>query len=74
MELNEALGLIMKGVESTMNDHGFSVVIPEGTEKGAVPVAVKNGRDARQHDKTGAQKHTCVVQQQSRRIPVKQPV
>ena len=43
MELNEAFGLIMKGVESTMSDHGFSAVIPEGTEKGAVPVAVKNG-------------------------------
>ena len=43
MELNEALGLIMKGIESTMSDHGFSAVIPEGTEKGAVPVAVKNG-------------------------------
>ena len=43
MELNEALGLIMKGIESTMSDHGFSAVIPEGTEKGAIPVAVKNG-------------------------------
>ena len=43
MELNEAFGLIMKGVESTMSDHGFSVVVPNGTEKGAVPVAVKNG-------------------------------
>ena len=43
MELNEAFGLIMKGVESTMSDHGFSVVVPSGTEKGAVPVAVKNG-------------------------------
>ena len=26
MELNEALGLIMKGIESTMSDHGFSAV------------------------------------------------
>ena len=43
MELNEAYGLIIKGVESTMNDHGFSVVIPDSVEKGAVPVVTKNG-------------------------------
>ena len=61
MELNEAFGLIMKGIESTMNDHGFSVVIPDGTEKGAVPVAVKNGSSVLTYTgKEGAAKVECL--------------
>lgn len=43
MELNESFGLIIKGIESTMTDHGFSVVVPSGIEKGSVPVVTKNG-------------------------------
>ncbi len=43
MELNSALSLITKGIESTMSSNGFSVVIPENTEKGALPVSEKNG-------------------------------
>lgn len=43
MELNEAFGLIIKGIESTMNDHGFSVVVPDSIEKGDLPLVNKNG-------------------------------
>lgn len=44
MELNSALSQIIKGIESTMNSNGFSVVVPEGTEKGALPASEKDGR------------------------------
>lgn len=44
MELNHALAQIIKGLDSTMNDNGFSVVVPEGTEKGGLPVTEKDGR------------------------------
>ncbi len=43
MELNSALSMIIKGIESTMNSNGFAVVVPENTEKGALPVTEKNG-------------------------------
>ena len=43
MELNSALAMIVKGVESTMNSNGFSVIVPADTEKGALPVSEKNG-------------------------------
>lgn len=43
MELNSALAQITKGLESTMNNNGFSVIVPEGTEKGALPVTEKDG-------------------------------
>ena len=43
MELNSAFALIIKGIESTMNSNGFSVIVPADTEKGAVPVSEKNG-------------------------------
>lgn len=43
MELNEAFGLIIKGIESTMNDNGFSVVIPDSIARGELPVVNKNG-------------------------------
>ncbi len=43
MELNAILSSIIKGIESTMNTNGFSVIVPENTEKGAVPVSEKNG-------------------------------
>ena len=43
MELNSALAMIVKGIESTMNSNGFSVIVPADTEKGALPVSEKNG-------------------------------
>lgn len=43
MELKEAFGLIIKGIESTMNDYGFSVVIPDSVQKGETPIVTKNG-------------------------------
>lgn len=43
MELNETFGLIIKGIERTMNDYGFSIQAPSSAEKGALPLAVKNG-------------------------------
>ncbi len=43
MELNSALSQIIKGIESTMNSNGFSIVVPENTEKGELPATEKNG-------------------------------
>ncbi len=43
MEITSALGLIIKGMDSTMRDSGFSVVVPSSVEKGEVPVTQKNG-------------------------------
>ncbi|MEE1065378.1 MAG: hypothetical protein UH249_04540 [Acutalibacteraceae bacterium] len=43
MEINAVLLSIIRGVESTMNNNGFSVVVPQGTEKGSLPVTEKNG-------------------------------
>lgn len=43
MELNSALALIIEGLTRTMGNHGFSVIVPADTEKGALPVSEKNG-------------------------------
>lgn len=43
MELKDAFSLIIKGIESTMSDHGFSAVIPESLQKGEPPIVTKNG-------------------------------
>lgn len=43
MELNSVLALIVKGLDSTMNSKGFSVIVPDGTEKGTLPVIEKDG-------------------------------
>lgn len=43
MEINAVLSSIIRGVESTMNNNGFSVIVPQGTEKGELPVTEKNG-------------------------------
>lgn len=44
MELNSALAQIIKGLDSVMNTNGFSVVVPDGIEKGELPVTEKDGR------------------------------
>ena len=44
MELNSAFAQIIKGLDSTMNTNGFSVIVPDGVEKGALPVSEKDGR------------------------------
>jgi hypothetical protein len=43
MELNSALELIIKGVDSTMDKNGFSVVTPDGVARGELPIKEKNG-------------------------------
>lgn len=43
MEISAAISAIIKGVESTMNNNGFAVIVPQGIEKGALPVTEKNG-------------------------------
>lgn len=43
MEFNAVISAIIRGVESTMNNNGFSVIVPQGTEKGDLPVTEKNG-------------------------------
>lgn len=43
MELYSALAQLVKGLDSTMNSKGFAVIVPEGTEKGALPVTEKDG-------------------------------
>ena len=43
MDFNSAFSMIIKGIESTMNSNGFSVIVPADTEKGALPVSEKNG-------------------------------
>jgi hypothetical protein len=43
MDFNSAFSSIIKGIESTMNSNGFSVIVPADTEKGALPVSEKNG-------------------------------
>lgn len=43
MELKEAFSLIIKGIESTVSDYGFSVVVPDSVQKGEAPIATKNG-------------------------------
>ncbi len=44
MELYSAISQIIKGLDSTMNSNGFSVVVPDGVEKGQLPVTEKDGR------------------------------
>ncbi len=44
MEKNQALGLIIKNMTAAADNLGFSVVVPQGTEKGEVPVNVSNGK------------------------------
>ena len=44
MELNSAIAQIIKGLDSAMNSNGFFVVVPDGIEKGDVPVTEKDGR------------------------------
>lgn len=43
MELNSAFAQIIKGLDSVMNTNGFSVVVPDGIEKGELPVTEKDG-------------------------------
>lgn len=43
MEKNSVLSMIIRGVESTMNNNGFAVVVPQDIEKGGLPVTEKNG-------------------------------
>ncbi len=43
MEISATISAIIKGVESTMNNNGFAVIVPQGIEKGALPVTEKNG-------------------------------
>ena len=43
MEISAKISAIIKGVESTMNNNGFAVIVPQGIEKGALPVTEKNG-------------------------------
>lgn len=43
MEFKTVISMIMRGVESTMNNNGFSVVVPNGTEKGDLAITEKNG-------------------------------
>lgn len=44
MEKVQALGLIIKHMTATADNLGFSVVIPQDTEKGEVPVSIANGK------------------------------
>lgn len=44
MELYSAFAQIIKGIDSTMNSNGFSVIVPDSAERGAVPVSEKDGR------------------------------
>ncbi|MBQ8227413.1 MAG: hypothetical protein IJZ88_00200 [Clostridia bacterium] len=44
MEITEALGQIIKNMTAVADNLGFSVVVPSGIEKGAVPVSVANGK------------------------------
>lgn len=37
---NEALSLILRGTDQVMKDNGFSVIVPEDTAKGDIPVVV----------------------------------
>lgn len=41
---SEILGIIIKNMVATADNYGFRVIIPEGTEKGAAPVSVQNGK------------------------------
>lgn len=43
MEFKAVISAIMRGVESTMNNNGLSVVVPQGTEKGDLAITEKNG-------------------------------
>ncbi len=40
MTLQEAITMILSGTAGTMQENGFSVVVPEGTEKGALPTVI----------------------------------
>ena len=40
----EILGTIIKNMVANADNYGFRVIIPEGTEKGAPPVSVQNGK------------------------------
>ncbi len=44
METIQALGLIIKNMTASADNLGFSVVVPDGIEKGEVPVSVANGK------------------------------
>ncbi len=41
---SEILGTIIKNMVAAADNYGFRVIIPEGTEKGAPPVSVQNGK------------------------------
>ena len=41
---SEILGIITKNMVAVADNYGFRVIIPEGTEKGAAPVSVQNGK------------------------------
>ena len=43
MEFKAMISAIMRGVESTMNNNGLSVIVPQGTEKGDLAITEKNG-------------------------------
>lgn len=44
MEIVQALSQVIKNMTATADNLGFSVVVPEGTEKGEAPVSVANGK------------------------------
>ena len=44
MEKVQTLGLIIKHMTATADNLGFSVVIPQDTEKGEVPVSIANDK------------------------------
>ena len=43
MELNSALGMVIRGFDGTMHDIGFEIIPPHGLEKGGFPAIEKNG-------------------------------
>lgn len=40
LDFNEAIAMVLHGTASVLQDNGFSAVIPQGTEKGALPTQV----------------------------------
>lgn len=41
---SEILGIIIKNMVAVADNYGFRVIVPEGTEKGAMPISVQNGK------------------------------
>lgn len=41
---SEILGIIIKNMVAPADNYGFRVIVPEGTEKGALPISVQNGK------------------------------